>query len=57
MGFLDKVRNGLKKDQRKSDQKYRNRLLSVMQKLMMTFWKIWRWFFSPVILAYAPLII
>ena len=55
MGFLDKVRNGLKKTKESLIKNIET--LSVMQKLMMTFWKIWRWFFSPVILACAPPII
>ena len=50
MGFLDKVRNGLKKTKE-------SLIKNIMQKLTMTFWKIWRWFFSPAILACVPPII
>lgn len=56
MGFLDKVRNGLKKT-KESLIKNIETVVIGYAKLMMTFWKIWRWFFSPAILACVPLII
>lgn len=56
MGFLDKVRNGLKKT-KESLIKNIETVVIGYAKIDDDFWKIWRWFFSPAILAYAPPII
>lgn len=56
MGFLDKVRNGLKKT-KESLIKNIETVVIGYAKIDDDFWKIWRWFFSPAILACVPLII